>query len=110
MSLISPFATRPLPACRRLRAGDLCWFKCPLYAFIRENFPVPVTRNRFFAPLWLLILGTALTPPEKDVRGNCTAQRGSLTSSSALAASWCALVVAAPSFHRGPPVASPAAR
>src|SRR4051812_33739988 len=59
MSLISPFATTPLPACRRLRAGDLCWFKCPLYAFMREILPVPVTRNRFFAPLWLFCLGTA---------------------------------------------------
>src|SRR5205823_20009 len=41
-SFRSPFATSAFPAWRRLREGDLCWFRWPLYAFARARRPRPV--------------------------------------------------------------------
>src|SRR6201996_187911 len=48
------------PSSRRVRVLDLCSSKCRRLAFSRTIFPVPVRRNRFDAPLWLLVLGICL--------------------------------------------------
>src|SRR6201998_2123409 len=45
------------PSSRRFRLVGLCSSRCRRLAFWRTIFPVPVRRNRFEAPLWVLALG-----------------------------------------------------
>src|ERR1700731_2761714 len=45
------------PSSRRVRVDGLCSSRCRRLAFWRRIFPVPVRRNRFEAPLWVLALG-----------------------------------------------------
>src|SRR6201993_448101 len=45
------------PSSRRVRLVGLCSSRCRRLAFWRTIFPVPVRRNRFDAPLWVLALG-----------------------------------------------------
>src|SRR5436309_14780360 len=54
---VSLAATTVRPSSRRVRVDGLCSNKCRRLAFWRTIFPVPVRRNRFEAPLWVLALG-----------------------------------------------------
>src|SRR6202453_737811 len=55
--LVSLAETVVRPSSRRVRLLALCSRRCRRPAFWRTIFPVPVRRNRFDAPLWVLALG-----------------------------------------------------
>src|SRR6201993_5158921 len=55
--LVSLAETVVRPSSRRVRLVDLCSSRCRRLAFWRTIFPVPVRRNRFDVPLWVLALG-----------------------------------------------------
>src|SRR5271163_2677087 len=55
--LVSLAETVVRPSSRRVRLLALCSRRCRRLAFWRTIFPVPVRRNRFDAPLWVLALG-----------------------------------------------------
>src|SRR4029079_1281524 len=57
-----------LPAYRRVRRDDLISRWWPLQALTRMTLPLPVTPIRFWAALWLFILGTVAYSP--DVTGS----------------------------------------
>src|SRR3954451_6364615 len=57
-----------LPAYRRGRRGDLISRWWPRQALTRTTLPLPVTPIRFWAALWLFILGTVAYSP--DVTGS----------------------------------------
>src|SRR6188474_2200624 len=59
---------RDLPAYRRVRRDDLISRWWPLQALTRMTLPLPVTPIRFWAALWLFILGTVAYSP--DVTGS----------------------------------------
>src|SRR3954451_7629179 len=52
-----------LPAYRRGRRGDLISRWWPRQALTRTTLPLPVTPIRFWAALWLFILGTVAYSP-----------------------------------------------
>src|SRR5579884_2106661 len=60
-------ASRPpsmtVPRRCRLRLPVLWLSRCFLPAWRRFSLPVPVTRKRFFEPLWVFILGMARSLP-----------------------------------------------
>src|SRR3954453_8976670 len=51
------------PAYRRVRREDLISRWWPRQAFTRTTLPLPVTPIRFWAALWLFILGTVAYSP-----------------------------------------------
>src|SRR5581483_11727854 len=55
--LVSLADTVVRPSRRRVRLVGLCSSRCRRLACWRTIFPVPVRRNRFDAPLWVLALG-----------------------------------------------------
>src|SRR5271169_6475297 len=55
--LVSLAETVVRPSSRRVRLLALCSRRCRRLALWRTIFPVPVRRNRFDAPLWVLVLG-----------------------------------------------------
>src|SRR5947209_779058 len=55
--LVSLADTVVRPSSRRVRVDGLCSSRCRRLAFWRRIFPVPVRRNRFDDPLWVLALG-----------------------------------------------------
>src|SRR5271156_5797022 len=55
--LVSLADTVVRPSSRRVRVLGLCSSRCRRLAFWRTILPVPVRRNRFEAPLWVLALG-----------------------------------------------------
>src|ERR1700744_6058811 len=55
--LVSLADTVVRPSRRRVRLVGLCSSRWRRPAFSRTIFPVPVRRNRFDAPLWVLALG-----------------------------------------------------
>src|SRR5580693_10036742 len=55
--LVSLAETVVRPSSRRVRLLALCSRRCRRLTFWRTIFPVPVRRNRFDAPLWVLALG-----------------------------------------------------
>src|SRR3954464_10588874 len=57
-----------LPAYRRVRREDLISRWWPRQALTRMTLPLPVTPIRFWAALWLFILGTVAYSP--DVTGS----------------------------------------
>src|SRR4051794_41956281 len=57
-----------LPAYRRVRREDLISRWWPRQALTRTTLPLPVTPIRFWAALWLFILGTVAYSP--DVTGS----------------------------------------
>src|ERR1700739_995372 len=61
--LLSCAETVVRPSSRRVRLVGLCSSRCRRLAFWRTIFPVPVRRNRFDAPLWVLALGIFFLVP-----------------------------------------------
>src|SRR6185437_15390984 len=57
MRLVSLADTVVRPSRRRVRLVGLCSSRCRRLACWRTILPVPVRRNRFDAPLWVLALG-----------------------------------------------------
>src|SRR5271154_426205 len=55
--LVSLADTVVRPSSRRVRVLGLCSSRWRRLAFWRTILPVPVRRNRFDAPLWVLVLG-----------------------------------------------------